>query len=135
MTEELRHPALSQIKTERDDVLAFEVDGHLSKQETDHVYDILEEAYQSHDSINLLIRMGRYDGFEWTALFSEKTYFGKLHALKHLKRYAVVGGPSWFNTAIGFFNPLFRVEVRHFELDDEAEAWNWIYEDDKTAAA
>ena len=79
--------------------------------------------------------MGRYDGFEWTALFSEKTYFGKLHAMKHLKRYAVVGGPSWFNTAIGFFNPLFRVEVRHFELDDEAEAWNWIYEDDKTAAA
>ena len=52
MTEELRHPALSQIKTERDNVLAFEVDGHLSKQETDHVYDILEEAYQRHDSIN-----------------------------------------------------------------------------------
>jgi hypothetical protein len=30
---------------------------------------------------------------------------------------------------IGFFNPLFRVEVRHFELDDEAEAWKWIYGD------
>ncbi len=135
MAEELTHPALSQIKTERDDVIAFEVDGHLGKEETDRVYDLLEEAYSRHDSVNLLVRMGRYDGFDWAALFSEKTYFGKLHALKHLRRYAVVGGPNWFGSAIGFFNPLFRVDVRHFEFDDEAAAWNWMYEDDRETAA
>ena len=39
MAEELTHPALSQIKTERDDVIAFEVDGHLSKEETDRIYE------------------------------------------------------------------------------------------------
>ncbi len=134
MAEGLRHPALLQIKTEREDVYAFEVDGHLTREETDAVYATLEKAYEKHDSINLLIRMGRYDGFDWNTLFSESTYVGKLHALKHLRRYAVIGGPHWFGTAIRLFNPLFRVDVHHFELDDEAEAWRWIYERDEKSS-
>ncbi len=129
MTDKLLHPALSRIETKRDDVYAFALDGHLSQAESDEMYRTLEEAYQKHDQINLLIRIGRFDGFEWRTLFSESTVIGKLHAIRHLRRYAVVGGPSWFATATRFFNPLFRVEVRHFDYDAEAEAWTWIYED------
>lgn len=134
MPDQLRHPALSQLKTERDDVLAFEIDGHLTSEETDRVYATLEAAYGRHDSIDLLIRMGRYDGFDWDALFSQSTYQGKLHALKHLRRYAVIGGPAWFATAIRFFNPLFHVDVRHFEYEAEAEAWRWIYVRDEKSS-
>ena len=127
MTDALRHPALSQLETKRDDVFAFEIDGHLTSEETNRAYAILEDAFARHESINLLIRMGRYDGFDWNALFSESTYVGKLHALKHLRRYAVIGGPHWFGTAIRIFNPLFRVDVRHFELEQETQTWRWIY--------
>jgi len=130
MTGKLRHPALSQLETKRDDVYAFEIDGHLSAAETDKIYAALEEAYQEHDRINLLIRIGRFDGFDWSTLFSESTFMGKLHAIKHLRRYAVIGGPDWFATAIRIFDPLFRVEVRHFGYEAEAEAWRWIYEED-----
>jgi hypothetical protein len=129
MTGKLRHPALMQLKTERDDVYAFEIDGHVSREEVDEVYKTLEQAYEKHDRINLFVRIGRYDGFDLSALFSDVTYAGKLHAIRHMRRYAVVGGPAWMAHMIGFFNPLFRVEVRHFELDDEAEAWKWIYGD------
>lgn len=127
MTGKLRHPALSQIKTERDDVFAFEIDGHVSREEVDEAYQILEKAYEQHDKIDLFVRIGRYDGFDLSALFSDVTYAGKLHAIRHMRRYALVGGPDWMANMIRFFNPLFRMEVRHFELDDEAEAWNWIY--------
>ncbi|MCR9135521.1 MAG: STAS/SEC14 domain-containing protein [Alphaproteobacteria bacterium] len=133
MTDKLRHPALSQIETKRDDVFAFEIDGHLSAAETDDIYATLEKAYQQHERINLLVRIGRFDGFDWSALFSESTFMGKLHAIKHLRRYAVIGGPSWFQTAIAVFDPLFRVEVRHFDYDAEAEAWRWIYDEDQQA--
>ncbi|MEX3010020.1 STAS/SEC14 domain-containing protein [Hoeflea sp. TYP-13] len=127
MTDKLRHPAFTQLKTERDDVYAFEINGHISKQEIEEAYQILEKAYEKHDKINLFVRMGRYDGFDLSALFSDITYAGKLHAIRHMRRYALVGGPAWIANAIRFFAPLFRMEVRHFELDDEAEAWRWIY--------
>ncbi|MCP4318342.1 MAG: STAS/SEC14 domain-containing protein [Hyphomicrobiales bacterium] len=127
MTDKLRHPALTQIKTERDDVYAFEIDGHVTKEEVDEVYQILEQAYEKHEKVNLFVRMGRYDGFDWSALFSDVTYAGKLHAIRHMRRYALVGGPDWIANMIRFFNPLFRMEVQHFELEDEADAWKWIY--------
>lgn len=127
MSGKLRHPALTQLKTERDDVYAFEIDGQVSKEEVEEVYQVLEKAYAKHDKINLLIRIGRYDGFDINALFSDVAYAGKLHAIKHMRRYALVGGPSWMGNLVAFFDPLFRMEAHHFSLDEETEAWNWIY--------
>ena len=127
MTGKLRHPALTQLDTERDDVYAFEIDGQVTKEEVDEVYQTLEKAYEKHDKIDLLVRIGRYDGFDINALFSDVTYAGKLHAIKHMRRYALVGGPSWMANMMAFFNPLFRMEARHFDLDDETAAWTWIY--------
>ena len=127
MTGKLVHPALTQLKTERDDVYAFEIDGQVSKEEVGEVYQVLEKAYAEHDKIDLLIRIGRYDGFDINTLFSDVVYAGKLHAIKHMRRYALVGGPSWMGNLVAFFDPLFRMEARHFSLDEETEAWNWIY--------
>ena len=127
MTGKLVHPALTQLKTERDDVYAFEIDGQVSKEEVGEVYQVLEKAYAEHDKIDLLIRIGRYDGFDINTLFSDVVYAGKLHTIKHMRRYALVGGPSWMGNLVAFFDPLFRMEARHFSLDEETEAWNWIY--------
>lgn len=135
MTSGLRHPALTQLKTERDDVYAFEIDGHLTRKEIEKVYQILEEAYDKHDKISILMRIGRYDGFDWSTFFSDTAYVGKLHAIRHMKRYALVGGPSWAAGATQFFGPLFRMEVKHFELEDEAEAWQWVYGNAESDAA
>ncbi len=121
------HPALTRLQTERDDVFAFEISGKVSTEEVDAVYQILEKAYDKHDRINLLVRIGRYDGFDIGALFSDVTYAGKLHAIRHMRRYALVGGPEWMGNMMSFFNPLFRMEARHFELEDETAAWQWIY--------
>ncbi len=137
MTGTAKHPAVKQVKTQREDVYAFEIYGHVSRQEIDDIYQTLEKAYENHDKINLLVRMSRFDGVDWSAVFSEAVYIGKFHAIKHMRRYALVGGPKWAAVAMQFFNPLFRLEVRHFELEQEAEAWDWIYEheDSETAAA
>ena len=135
MTSGLRHPALTQLETERDDVYAFEIDGHLTREEIETVYNTLEEAYEKHDKISILMRLGRYDGFDWNTLFSDTAYIGKLQAIRHMKRYALVGGPSWAAGATQFFGPLFRMEVKHFELQDETEAWQWVYGNPETDAA
>ncbi|MEM9105832.1 MAG: STAS/SEC14 domain-containing protein [Pseudomonadota bacterium] len=121
------HPALTQLETERDDVFAFEINGQVSKEEVEEVYQILEKAYEKHDKISLLVRIGRYDGFDMSALYSDVAYAGKLHAIKHMDRYALVGGPVWIANMMAFFNPLFRMEARHFDLEDETAAWQWIY--------
>ena len=59
MTGKLRHPALTRLDTERDDVYAFEIDGQVSKEEVEDVYQVLEKAYAEHDKIDLLIRIIR----------------------------------------------------------------------------
>jgi hypothetical protein len=46
--------------------------------------------------------------------------------LHRLERYALVGGPPWLAHWIKAIDPLFRIDIRHFELDDEALAWAWL---------
>ena len=46
--------------------------------------------------------------------------------LRELERYAVVGGPRWLRGWLEFFRPLLRMELRYFEPEAEASAWEWL---------
>ena len=128
MSDDSNQTALTHLKTKRDDVYAFKIDGHMTRDDVEGMFQTLEQAYEKHDKINLLIHIDHYEGFDWHLFLSEKTYQGKLHAMRHIHRYALVGGPAWAATATAFFNPMFRIEVRHFEEEHEDQAWTWVYE-------
>jgi hypothetical protein len=119
-------PAVRQIGTDRDDVLALEIVGRFTASDLENAYGLLDAAYQLHDKIDLLVRISGYEGFDWSAAFSRRTARGKTQALKHIRRYAVVGGPGWIRTMIAVLGPLTPIETRHFAADDEIAAWEWI---------
>ena len=121
-----RIPTVRKIATDRPDAQAFELCGQITSADVENVYGLLEAAYGSHDTIDLLIRITDYEGVEWNALHLDTTRALETHSLQHIRRYAVVGGPAWLKGAIALFSPFFPMRMRHFDSAEEAEAWAFI---------
>ncbi len=126
MNPELTIPNIRRIETSRDDLYGFEVTGHITAADVENIYGLLAEAYARHPRIDLLVRLTNYDGWDWDVITRETAMIGKTRALRHIRRYAVVGGPEWIAAMIRLFDPFFSIEMKHFGADREAEAWTWL---------
>ncbi|MGN6464151.1 MAG: STAS/SEC14 domain-containing protein [Rhizobiaceae bacterium] len=118
--------AIRRLDTDREDVFAFDIVGHITAADVENIYGLLEGAYAIHDEIDMLVRIKDYDGVDWDAAMRDFGLLGKTHALKHIRKYAVVGGPGWVGPMISVFKPFFSISMKHFAADKETEAWRWI---------
>lgn len=118
-------PAIRRIDTDRDDLFAIDVVGHVSAADAENLFGLLEAAYALHPRIDVLIRLTDHDGVDWTDLSAETLEQGKSHALEHVARCATIGDPDWTSQVQGFFTSL-PVELKHFDAGDEAAAWEWL---------
>lgn len=119
-------PAIRRIDTDRDDLCALEIVGRFTAADLENTYGLLEAAYDRHEKIDLLVRISDYEGFDWNAALDDSIISAKSKALRHIRKYAVVGGPAWMRLALGVFAPFLSIEMRHFPPQDEAAAWEWI---------
>ncbi|RCS25422.1 STAS/SEC14 domain-containing protein [Phyllobacterium salinisoli] len=126
MRPETTIPVVRQIPTNRADVFAFTIEGHLTSADIENVYGLLEGAYEQHDKIDLLVRLDGYEGFDWNAAFKDTTLSMQTRSLKHIRRYAIVGGPTWIHMSAGLLKPFLSIEMKTFDSAEEAEAWKWI---------
>lgn len=122
---EPRPRGLEEIPTSTSHVVAFRLKGTITGADIDAVADRLETAYQAHDHVNLLLRIESAYRFQFDVL-REALFDLKAEAIRHLERYAVVGGPKWFAGMVDVFNPLIRLEITHFDAEEEQEAWAWL---------
>lgn len=119
-------PVIRSIPTNREDVFAFAIEGHLDDASLENLYGLLDAAYETHEEIDLLIRLTGYEGVDWTAAFSESMLSMRSKSLKKLRHYAIVGGPLWIQASITLMQPFLSIELRAFEADEENEAWEWL---------
>lgn len=119
-------PAVRRIETDRPDVFAIEIAGQVTAADVENLYGLLEGAYAIHQKLDLLVRIVNYEGVDWDSISNDTTEEGRLHALQHVRRCAAVGKPDWTGRVQGFFEPALPVELRHFPLDEEEAAWQWI---------
>lgn len=125
-TEHPHGPAFRIIETDRPNALAFEINGRLDKAELDAVSAHYLHAAEGQDRVRVLGRIRHLGGFEPAGLMSGDFFAMKRSFLERMERYAVVGGPAWLRTTLNSLAPLFKVEIRHFEAEEEAEAWSWL---------
>lgn len=126
---ERTHPhgaAIRIIDTDRADVLAFAMDGHVDKAEMEAVTAHFLSAIEGKARISMLGRIGDIGGFEMSGLFTGDFFAMKRTFLERMERYAVVGGPAWLRTTLNTLAPLFKVEIRHFDAREEEAAWSWL---------
>lgn len=119
-------PAVRRIDTDRSDCSAFDIVGHVTAADVENMFGLLEGAYALHDRIDVLVRIVDHDGVDWSEVSEETMTEGKRLARKHVRRCATVGEPNWIPAVTGFFSPAIEVELKHFDADEESEAWAWI---------
>jgi hypothetical protein len=118
-------PAIRRIDTDRDDLLAVDVVGHVSAADAENLFGLLEAAYALHPKIDVLVRLIDHGGVDWAELSRHTVERGKANAIEHVERCATVGEPNWIGQVQGLFMKL-PTELRHFDTEDERDAWAWL---------
>jgi hypothetical protein len=119
-------PAIRQIETNRADLLAVDIVGHVTAADAENLFGLLEAAYALHPRIDVLVRIVDHDGVDWSDIAGDTLKQGKADAIRHVARCATVGEPDWTTDAQGWFEPGPAVELRHFNAADETAAWQWL---------
>jgi hypothetical protein len=78
------------------------------------------------NKVRVVGRIRSLGGLQMTGLVTGDYFAMKRSFLEKLERYAVVGGPAWLRATLNTLAPLFKAEIRHFELEDEDAAWQWV---------
>lgn len=117
-------PGLRRVPTTDDSVRAFVLDGPLRAADVKMLSDDLDAAYARHGTVRLLLRVEHY-GLR-PSVFTQNLVKMKLRALRHVGAYALVGGPDWMAGVVSLLDPLLDMDLRHFPLERETEAWTWL---------
>lgn len=119
-------PVISKIKTNRAGAIGFSVNGVLASSDVENLYGLFEAEAEGSKHIDMIVIFKEYDGIDWESLFNEDTARIRAEAFKKLRRYAIVGGPSWLKLAVEFFRPFGRVETKWFGSEQTDDGWNYI---------
>lgn len=126
-------PAVRRIDTDRDDLLAVELVGHIRAADVENLFGLFEAAWALHPSIDALVRLVDHEGVDWTDIAPATVTQGRAEAARHIRRCALVGEPDWTSRALSWLAPPLPIEIRHFPSRNEAEAWAWLGAHEKPA--
>jgi hypothetical protein len=118
-------PAIRRLDTDRPEVFAIEVFGHVSAADVENLYGLLEGAYALHDRLDLFLRVADYGGIDWADTDRGTVESTRDHARRHVRRCAAVGDSQAVAALIRIIRPA-EAEIREFKADEEAQAWEWI---------
>ena len=119
-------PSVHLLHTTNEKVFAYEVDGPIHDVDVKTVLPALNEKFDAHEKINVLVRMKNWAGFELTAVLNDELFKTKYKALSKVDRYAVVGPKPWMRNFLELIDPLFSTKTRVFDAGDEEAAWEWV---------
>ena len=117
---------VTRIATDREDVLAFALEGSIESEDMAALARTIDDAFESHDKINLLLILSEFGLQEALSSLNADVLKAQLKSPTNVARYAVVGAPAVAEAMIRLFNPLIPVEARAFEPAKETEAWRFV---------
>lgn len=119
--------ALKFIETDNPLVLAYSIDGTMSKADIDHAIVTLQpHLARELGPISILGRFGDVRFSDPAGFFDERYIRFKKDTLARVERYAIVGGPTWLQLMIEATAPFVPFDLRYFQKTDEAAAWEWV---------
>lgn len=114
------------LQTTSTKVLAYEVDGKLREKDIKSAVAHMKELFGQEGKVNVLGRFKNFNGFDLLAVFDDDLIKLKYQSLSKIERYAVVGPSPWLRNFLELLDPMFGVEIKVFDENDEAAAWEWV---------
>jgi hypothetical protein len=113
-------------ETDSPNVVGFGIDGRPDALEMNALVDHFEELLRQNRTLRVLGRLRHFDGVAIGGILHREVLDVKRRSLSQVERFAIVGGPDWLGTWLSVLDSVFKIEIRHFELADETEAWAWL---------
>jgi hypothetical protein len=118
--------SITEGRSPRADLLVFEVRGRITKPDIEWMARLVDEAFDRLGEVDMLILMRDYQGVDAGAALDLEALGVQARALRHVRRYGVVGAPAWARLMIEVVDPITPVDARTFDVAYEADAWAWI---------
>lgn len=112
-----------------DRCIGFKISGKVSADDYSQLLPRLDEAIAAHGTINLLVVVDDFDGYDSLDAAKADWRFGT-HEYRQVRKAAFVSDGKWAARAIRIMDPFTRnTDERTFALDQIDDAWAWINED------
>ncbi|MBV9173799.1 MAG: STAS/SEC14 domain-containing protein [Chloroflexi bacterium] len=121
-----RRVSVTIIETDSPNVVGFGIDGRCSAAELKALVDHFEDALRQERMRRVLGRLQRFDGVAIGGILQSEVVDMKRRSFSQVERFAIVGGPGWLTGWMSALDSVLKMQIRHFELSDEASAWAWL---------
>lgn len=106
--------------------IGFKVSGKAQKEDYEMLLPELEKAISTYGTINLLVLLEDFDGWENLEAAKMDFKFGS-HQYRQVERCAFVSEKNWHSWMVKIMDPFTRrTEEKFFELEQLSEAWDWV---------
>jgi hypothetical protein len=107
-------------------VYAFRIRGGVASEEMSSVAGLLEDAFDRHDEVNILLILEGFTTADAISSLSLRSLAAQARSAAHVKRYAVVGAPPAAAGMIETFDKVSSIEASAFAPGQEAAAWDFV---------
>lgn len=118
--------ALTLIPTDKDHVYAFEIHGEVASDDMNAMAETMNNAFDHHDKVDMLLLFKPYDGSETAAMFDAEVVKSRFRSLANVDKYVVVGASDRAQSLINFMDMLIPVTAITFDSHDEEKAWSTV---------
>jgi hypothetical protein len=120
--------AIRRRASPRPTLLVFEISAKIAKADIEVMAKDVEAAFDTYDKIDMLLIMTDFKGMDADAAFDREALGAQARSIRHVRKYGVVGAPTWARAMIEVSDFLSPVDAKTFDLAEEPEAWAWIEE-------
>jgi hypothetical protein len=119
-------PSIHFLQTTNPNVFAYEINGRVRSKDVKAVVNEFKPYLEREGKVNVLARLSDFNGFDLFAMMEDDLVKLKFKSLSKVDRYAVIGPKPWMRNLLELFYPWTSVNLRVFDKDEEAEAWDWV---------
>jgi hypothetical protein len=120
-----RNPRYKQIPPSEGPFCGLHIRGDISKSETDELVHLIEERFDQHGPVRLLVAYDAEPGLISAEDLYDNMRFAKIAGDK-LARMAVIGRHAWEETWIALFGLFGGIEARYFNRSEINDALEWL---------
>lgn len=114
---------IRRVATTTPQVYAFEIDGKVTSDDMEDMANVMNAAFDAHDSVDMLLIFRHFDGSEVGAGFDWASIKSRFRSLTNVGQYVVVGAPDSAADMIELMGKVIPVEAKTFEMAELDKAW------------